>query len=99
VPIQELLKKTPFNYLVIVSESPGSIRKGEVLQYQMKVESKAGGAKFKLQSGPTGMSISDTGLLTWKAPQKPDQSEEAVVVSVSDAADQERSQSFVLQIR
>ena len=60
----------------------------------MDVKSKSGGLKYKLESGPDGMTISGSGELRWDAPAAQAGKTAPVIVSVKDAAGKELLHSF-----
>ena len=65
--IEEELAKAGRNYVFVMSSPPGIVRLGETLRYQLDVRSRAGGVTYKLEAGPKGMTVSDTGLVSWTA--------------------------------
>jgi hypothetical protein len=97
--IEKALEKAGIDYLLVLSTPPGSVRRGQKYEYQMVVKSKKGGVKYKLDSGPEGMTLSDTGMLTWNAPRFARTGKQDVIISIRDAAGQERFQTFSISIR
>jgi len=95
--VQEALERAGIDYLFVTSRPPFSVKKGEQLLYEIKVKSKKGGVKYKLESGPAGMRIGSDGALTWEVPHDA-QDRAAIIVSVSDDSGQERFHSFTLNI-
>jgi hypothetical protein len=58
------------------------------MKYHFKVRQRNGGAKYALESGPPGMTLSEDGLLEWTAPEDPaDRSVKVVVVITDDAGE------------
>ena len=51
--------------------------------------SKKGGLKFRLESGPKGMMLSETGEVTWAVPDDETANEVKVIVSIRDTAGRE----------
>ncbi len=94
----ELLEKSGVDYLAILSQPPSFAVLGEKFTYQIEAKARKGGLKFELVSGPLGMTISPTGSLTWSVPPTfGEGATTSVIVSVRDAAGQERTHSFVLR--
>jgi hypothetical protein len=98
VDIDELLSKADHDYLVVLSRPPATARRGEAYSYQMNVKSKKGGVKYKLDSGPKGMEVSATGLLKWPVPADFAEPQTDVVVSITDAGEQELFHTFALNV-
>jgi hypothetical protein len=92
--VEEALEKSDIDYLVVLSQPPTTFQKGSSYDYQMVVKSKKGGVKYKLESGPSGMTITPSGLLHWVAPGNGNESEVDVIVTVSDATGQEVFHTF-----
>ncbi|WP_339733483.1 hypothetical protein [uncultured Gimesia sp.] len=71
VDIDELLEKKGDDYFFLTSNPVPTAPAGQLWQYQIQVRSKKGGVKYKLGSGfPHGMTVSPTGLVSWKVPEK-----------------------------
>ena len=86
--VEERLEKSGIDYLFVVSHAPVKAKKGAAYRYQLAVKSKKGGVKYRLESGPKGMKVSDTGLVTWDVPANAD-AEVDVILTVSDRTGQE----------
>lgn len=56
------------------------------------------GLTYKLESGPTGMTVSPQGKVTWNVPAKPEQKSESVIISVRDAKKNEVLHTFDLNL-
>jgi hypothetical protein len=97
--IEEALEKSGREFLVVVSQSPAAAYKGTSYRYPIRVKSKRGGVKYKLEAGPTAMSVSRDGTITWQVPAGFVEAETNVMVSIRDAAGQERLHSFTLPVR
>jgi WD40 repeat protein len=94
--LDEALEKAGIDYLLVTSQPPRRFQPGRRLVYQMAVKSKKGGVKYKLESGPQGMTVSPAGLVTWSVPSDNAAREENVIVTVSDASGQEIFHTFRL---
>jgi hypothetical protein len=62
------------------------------------VRSKRGGVRFKLDSGPDGMTLSPKGQLTWAVPATAN-NEAAVIINIKDNSGQEIFQTFNIALR
>jgi predicted Zn finger-like uncharacterized protein len=97
VKLAEQLEKSDTDYLVVVSQPPLA-KAGAAFSYKLEVLSKKGGVKFKLESGPDGLSISPAGEVSWKVPAKPADPEVDVLVTVSDSSGQEVFHNFKIDV-
>jgi hypothetical protein len=97
--IIEAMEKAGIDYLFVDSSPRRAVAKGEDYEYRLAVRSKKGGVKYTLESGPTGMRISDDGVLTWRAPSDGSQSRVSVIISVKDSSGQEIYHSFNIDVR
>ncbi len=87
------LEKAGIDFLFATSRPPVAIA-GKKFEYSIKVRSKKGGVKLKLDAAPDGMKLAD-GKLTWDVPA--DWAEPAnVIVTISDASGQEIFHTFSL---
>jgi hypothetical protein len=97
VALADELKKSGADYLVVVSRPPAA-RPGAAFSYKLEVLSKKGGVKFKLESGPPGLTVTPAGEVTWNVPARPDEPEVDVLVTVSDGSGQEVFHNFKVEI-
>jgi len=86
------------DYLYVTSRPTASVRKGGSYRYQIEVKSKNGGVTFKLESGPDGMKVSDTGLVTWRVSRKADVGNQDAIVAIKDASGQEITHAFKIAV-
>ncbi len=94
VDVAAELAKTDLDYLFVASQPPPAAP-GKRFEYQIDAKAKAGGLRYKLDFGPTGLSVAENGVVTWDAPAgfgKPVN----VAVTVSDKSGQEVIHSFEL---
>jgi len=96
--LEKELQDSVVDYLVITSHPPKSCGRDAVYNYKVKVMSKKGGVKYRIDSGPKGMTISEDGELRWRVPLALTASTQNVVIGVKDATGQEKFQSFVINI-
>ena len=93
--IRQILDEKGIDYLYVTSIAPlGKV--ATPYRFKLEAASKAGGVKFSLQSGPTGLTISSDGAVAWNAPAKP--AEETVIVSLKDGSGQEALHTFRIVI-
>jgi hypothetical protein len=97
--VEEELEKSGINYLFVISEPPPIARRGAEYGYQLSVKSKSAGVTYKLDSGPAGMAISQTGKLTWPVPADFAEQETDIIVTIRDKTGQECLHSFKVRVR
>jgi predicted Zn finger-like uncharacterized protein len=98
VDVDALLARCPHDYLVVLSQPPREVKRGQTLEYTPVVKSKRGGVKVTLEAGPAGMEISKEGKLTWNVPRTYPGREESIILSIRDAGGQEAFHTFRLAI-
>lgn len=98
VDVNELVKHSPVDYLVVRSAPPRAAARGTLFRYPVEVLSKRGGVKYAVDLGPDGMTVSPAGEVLWRVPLDADEQQHQVVLSVRDAGGQERLQTFTLQL-
>jgi hypothetical protein len=96
--LEEALDKLGVDYLFVTSTPPTHVKSGSRFEYTVAVKSKKGGVTYRLDSGPDGMSVSPTGVITWNVPADMASGSVSVILSVKDATAQERFHSFPLKI-
>ncbi len=94
----QMLETAGVDYLFVNSQPPAQSRRGTPFAYQMTVRSKKGGVRYKLESGPPGMTLSPAGLLRWDVPDNFAPAEVQVIIAVSDATDQEVYHTFMITV-
>jgi hypothetical protein len=92
--VMQALEKSGIDYLFVVSQAPVKAKKGATYRYSLAVKSKQGGVKYRVESGPQDMKISDTGLITWDVPRSASETELDVLLSISDKSGQEIFHKF-----
>jgi hypothetical protein len=96
--VEDLLKKSDTDYLLVTSEPPPDAARGVQFAYTPVVRSRKGGVKVKLDSGPEGMRLVD-GRLAWRVPDNFADKEVDVILTISDSTGQEVFQTFKLAVR
>jgi hypothetical protein len=97
--LDELLAKADVDYLFVVSQAPLGVKLGEKMTYPLVVKSRKGGVKYKLESGPPGMTVSAAGVLTWTVPADLADKSADVILTVSDSTGQEVFHTFSLAVQ
>src|SRR5262249_14238690 len=96
--IQKELDRSGQDYLLIASDPPTLAKKGKTYTYPMAVKSKQGGVRYRLESGPEGMKVTEAGVVTWPVPSNFAETEVDVIVSVTGASGKEQFQSFRITV-
>ncbi len=95
--IEAELKRSEIDYLFVTSQPPKKVKPGAQLVYKIDVMSNKGAVRFKLESGPPGMTVDEGGRIRWKV--GPVESNPVpVMVVISDASQQEIFHTFRLDV-
>ncbi len=94
----EALEKSGLEYLLVTSQPPIAAQRGGEFKYQVVVKSRKGEVNYQVSSGPPGMKVSPTGLVTWQVPADSREDETNVILGVRDSSGQEVFHPFVLKI-
>jgi hypothetical protein len=86
------------DYLFVETLPVTSAEPGQKYTYKIGVLSKAGKVKFELESGPTGMTITPDGVLTWAVPRSGADAENGVIVSIADGSGQSVFHTFTVLV-
>jgi serine protease Do len=97
--VEEVLEKSGIDYLFVTSLPPTWGRKGTTYRYQVGVKSRKGELKYRVVSGPVGLEVSKTGMVTWAVPTKASEQETDVIIAVSDQSRQEIQHAFKIAFR
>lgn len=94
------LKATEADYLFVISKPPTRVKPGANYTYQIETLSGAGGVTYKLDEAPKGMTVSDTGLLKWRAPggAPADGGKVGVILTIADSSEQEVMHTIELTV-
>jgi hypothetical protein len=96
--LMELLAQSGGDYLFVLSHPADRVEAGSRFAYQMDVRSKAGGVRYRLESGPEGMTVSGAGIVRWQVPASPEKHEVRVVVTVRSASGKEVQHAFGVKV-
>lgn len=93
--LDEALKTTELDYLVVTSKAPKAVtRRGNTYKYALVVKSKKGGVTYRVESGPKGLAVSDTGEVTWRIPNDFALSKREVIIALKDSTGNETFHKF-----
>ena len=87
------------DYLFVDSEPVTEARAGSTYRYEITVKSRRGGVKTELQSGPSGMRLSENGTLTWKVPGRNADDSYPVIIDISDDSQQHIFHTFRIAVK
>jgi hypothetical protein len=94
----ETLDKAGIDYLFVDSLPITGVDPGKAYKYPITVQSKKGGIKFSLDSGPQGMTLSKEGVLSWQVPANFEPGPTGVIVTIEDSAGQSIFHTFNIQV-
>jgi hypothetical protein len=94
----EELKKSGRPQLVVTSKPRLSVEPGSNYAYAITALSTAGGLKYRIESGPRGMTVSEGGQVSWQVPKAADGSVVAVLVVLTDASAKEAFHAFKIDV-
>ena len=93
------LEKAGIDYLYVASLPPVTAAPGSNFTYAIAVKSRRGGVRYKLDSGPEGMTLSSDGKLHWSVPAGQPTGRHGVIITIEDASGQTVLHSFNIAIR
>ena len=96
--IVEVLDKSGADYLFVESLPVTVADPGKAYEYRIFVQSKNGGVKLTLDSGPDGMTLSEDGVLSWQVPASAEPGPAGVIISVEDGSGQSVFHSFNVNV-
>lgn len=95
--LDEELRKSEVDYLFVASVPPAAVKAGTMFEYRMEAKSKRGGVKYRLESGPAGMTVSPEGLVAWKAAMG-EGTEVTTTIALTDSSGQESFYTFHFRV-
>jgi hypothetical protein len=95
--LDDALEKSGLDYLFVTSQPPRAAKPGDTFTYPLVVKSKHGGLKYKLDSGPKGMTISATGVVSWPVPTEA-KGDQNVILTVTDKTGQDAFHTFTVKV-
>jgi hypothetical protein len=94
----EALNQLRQNYLFVLSRPDKQVAAGGTFTYRMDVKSKAGSLRYKIESGPDGMTVSPAGVVHWRAPERADPQPVRVIVTIRSASGKQVQHAFDLTV-
>jgi hypothetical protein len=86
--IKTVLDKSGVDYVLPTNHPPTQVSAHKAFSFQLQAISHAGGVTYELSSGPDGMKVSTSGLITWyPAGESP---KEDVVILLKDSSGEEQ---------
>jgi hypothetical protein len=92
------LDRAGIDYLFVDSLPVTVADPGRPYRYPIAAQSKKGGIRFSLDSGPAGMTISRDGVLSWQVPANAEPGPIGVIVTIEDASGQNVFHTFNVQV-
>ncbi|MGB0598750.1 MAG: hypothetical protein ACPGLY_18845 [Rubripirellula sp.] len=93
--LEQELRESGVDFLYVASRAPTSVKSGGVYKYQLDVKSKHGDVEYEIVAGPSGMRVSDDGLVTWRTPRRGSEQQE-VIVLIKDGNGQQTTHAFTV---
>jgi hypothetical protein len=84
--------------LAVISLPPADVAVNGAYSYQIQVLPEKAAVKYKLESGPPGLAVSPTGLVTWKPETRPIGGQVKVILSITDASGNEVPHAFDIAV-
>ncbi|MEM7474512.1 MAG: serine protease [Planctomycetota bacterium] len=97
VNVEQLLAN--MDYLYVTSGFSVAIQPGQRLKHQIEVLSKQGGVTYALQSGPQGMTVSNSGLVNWTAPRVLKSKLGVAIILVTDRTGRQKLHRLSLRVK
>lgn len=84
--------------LLFLSNTPTGAKKGTLYRFKLDAPAaKKGGIRFSLESGPTGMTLSTAGTISWSVP-KSQRETEFIIVKISSDSGEEKLYTLAIPI-
>lgn len=96
--LREALKKSPQPQLAVISRPETRVEPGSDYAYAIDAVSTAGGVKYRVESGPQGMTVSDAGRVQWHVPASAKGTTASVLIVLTDASGKEIFHNFKIAV-
>jgi hypothetical protein len=97
--VRKALDKLGGDYLVVTSASNLRATVGKSFIHQIEAFSKAGGIRYTVAQGRDGLTVSQSGNLTWLPPKRPANDDlVSAVVTVADSSGTERFHTLRIRV-
>lgn len=94
--VEKLLAADGRDYLYVASGPTARFEKGRALAFALTARAKNGPVKFRLESGPAGMTVSTTGLVRWPVPATYTDTRAEAILVLTDSNGTEKFHTLVL---
>jgi hypothetical protein len=94
----QALKKSGDDYLFVVSRPPVSAALGSTCEYRITTIARSSGLKYRLESGPDGMTVSQAGEVRWHVAKRPAGGTANVVIRLRGASGKELLHAFRIAV-
>lgn len=98
VDLSAELERNGADYLYVESRPITTVLSRKQYRYQIQAKSNGGNLKYEVETGPGGMKVSASGLVTWRAPISDSGKQHDIIISVKDSNDKTVSHSFKLMV-
>ncbi len=99
IDLAAILARADIHDLLVMSQPPPMVHPGQNYRYQLEVLSSSGGIEYELTTGPQGMTITPTGLVSWRAPESRVPATAHAVISIKDQSSQSVFHTFAVNNR
>lgn len=98
ISIDTILENAKQDYFFVMSTPVESSVVNIEYTYAVKARSRKGGVKYRIDSGPAGMKVSPSGIVTWTPPADFVPASVNIVMTISDATGQELFHNFPINV-
>jgi hypothetical protein len=95
--LHKMLRAAGDTHLFVTSRPAAKVAVGRTLEYQIEVQSGAGGLTFTREAGPAQLTVSPTGLVRWPV-RGADMGKQGVIIAIRDAAGKEIFHTFDITV-
>lgn len=96
--LDEALERSGVDYLFVFSRPVVKAERGKTYEYPVKAKAKQGRVRVQVASGPDGMQVSPTGVVSWPVPEDLAEDKVDVILSLRDKSGQEVFQSYAIAV-
>ncbi len=87
--LEQSLRDQKTDFLFVTTPSSLTAKSGEALEHQIEARSSAGAVTYSLTQGPTGLTVSPEGKVSWPKPRELNPDQMKVIVTVGDSSGRE----------
>jgi len=96
--LERILQRARRPFVVVLSRPETTAQAGTAFRYQIRSATNGGNVEYSLEFGPTGMTVSPEGLVTWNVPRRLRDAHPNVVIRVTSGADRWTFHRFSLDV-